>query len=426
SLSRLDSSLRWNDNFPLKLRSKVMSDHTVLVGRRLIDGTGSAPIENPVILVQGSKIAAVGREGEITVPQDATKLDYGDKVLLPGLIDCHVHLCMSADDNPLARLYEDSDDMVLLRAAHNARLALEAGVTTLRDCGGRNMVTFSIREAIEKKIINGPRLMLSGRPITITGGHCFFLNGEADGVDGVRKAARQLIKEGADFLKIMASGGGMTPSTISKLPYYTVEELTVAADEAHRLGRKIAAHCHSTKSIEDVLEVGVDTIEHGSFLSPDDGRRRFKPDIAERIVASGTYVCPTISAGRRPVRPEERTDEYKSRLQTDMKDSRLALMHRAGVKIIAGTDAGVRFTTFDNYPLCLELAVAGGMTNMQAIQSGTGLAAEALGISHIVGTVQPGKEADIIAVDGDPMEDIGALWNVAMVMKSGEPIPVSA
>ncbi len=397
-----------------------MPGHTVLVGRRLIDGTGSAPIENPAVLIQGSRITAVGKQGDITVPQDANKLDYGDKVLLPGLIDCHVHLCMSADDNPLARLYEDSDDMLLLRAAKNARLALKAGVTTLRDCGGRNGVTFSIREAMKKNIINGPRLMLSGRPLTITGGHCFFLNGEADGVDGVRKAVRQLIKEGADFLKMMASGGGMTPSTIKKLPYYTVEELTVAADEAHRLGRKIAAHCHSTKSIEDVLEAGIDTIEHASFLSPDDGQRRFEPAIAERIVASGTYVCPTISAGRKAIRPEKRTDEYKSRLQVDMQDSRLALMYRAGVKIIAGTDAGVRYTAFDNYPLCLELAVAGGMTNMQAIQSGTGIAAEALGISNMVGTVQPGKEADIIAVDSDPLEDISALWDVDMVMKAGE------
>jgi imidazolonepropionase-like amidohydrolase len=398
-----------------------MPGHTVLSGGRLIDGTGSAPIENPVILVQGSKIVAVGREGDIAIPQaeGVNKLDCRDKTLLPGLIDCHVHLCMSADDNPLARLYEDSDDMLVLRAANNAQIALRAGITTLRDCGGRNRVTFSIKEAIKKKIIKGPRLLLSGRPLTITGGHCFFLNGEADGVDGVRKAARQLIKEGADFLKIMASGGGMTPSTISKLPYYTVEELIAAADEAHRLGRKIAAHCHSTKSIEDALEARIDTIEHASFLSPD-GQRKFDPAIAEKIVASGTYVCPTISAGRRPVRSVKQTDEYKSRLQTDMQGSNFSLIHHKGVKLIAGTDAGVTFTAFDNYPLCLELAVAGGMTNMQAIQSGTNLAAEALGISDIVGAIQPGKEADIIAMDSDPLEDISALWNIAMVMKAGE------
>ena len=403
-----------------------MPNHTILHGRRLIDGMSGAPIENPVILIQGSKIISVGREGEVTVPQteDVNRLDYKDKTLLPGLIDCHVHLCMSADDNPLARIYEDSDDMLLLRAANNARIALKAGITTLRDCGGRNHVTFSIREAIEKKIIKGPRLMLSGRPLTITGGHCFFLNGEADGVDGVRKAARQLIKEGADFLKIMASGGGMTPSTISKLPYYTVEELTVAAYEAHRLGRKIAAHCHSTQSIEDVLEAGIDTIEHSSFLSPETGQRKFEPRIAERIVASGTYVCPTISAGRKPVPPIKQTDEYKFQLQQNMRDSNFSRMLEMGVKLIAGTDAGVNVTTFDNYPLCLELAVAGGMTNMQAIQSGTSLAAEALDIANVVGTIQPGKEADIIAVDGNPLEDISTLWNVAMVMKAGELIEI--
>ena len=141
-----------------------MPDYTTLLGRRLIDGTGSAPVENPMILIQGSKIAAVGREGDTAFPQTegSSKLDYRDKTLLPGLIDCHVHLCMSADDSPLARLYEDSDDMLLLRAANNAQLALKAGITTLRDCGGRNSVTFSIREAIapantfSRKAISSP------------------------------------------------------------------------------------------------------------------------------------------------------------------------------------------------------------------------------------------------------------------------------
>jgi len=398
-----------------------MQDYTVLFGRKLIDGTGNPPIENPIILIQGSKIIAVGREEDLAIPQTGNiiKLNYKDKTLLPGLIDCHVHLCMSADDNPLARLYKDSDDMLVLRAANNAQAALKAGITTLRDCGGRNRMTFSIKEAIKKGIIKGPRLLLSGRPITITGGHCFFLNGEADGIDGVQKAVRQLIKEGADFLKIMASGGGMTPSTIPKLPYYTVEELIVAADEAHRLGRKIAAHCHSTKSIEDSLEAGIDTIEHASFLAPD-GQRKFELSIAEKIVASGTYICPTLSAGRRPIHPVNQTNEYKLGLQADMQNSNFSLMHQMGVKLIAGTDAGVTYTTFDNYPLCLELAIAGGMTNMQAIQSGTSLAAEALGIADVIGAIQSGKEADIIAVDGDPMENISVLWNIAMVMKAGE------
>jgi len=403
-----------------------MPNYTILHGRRLIDGTGSAPIENPVILIQGSKIVSVGKESDVTVPQteDVNRIDYKDKILLPGLIDCHVHLCFSADDNPLARVYEDSDDIMLLRAAHNAQVALKAGITTLRDCGGRNRVIFSIREGIEKKIIKGPRLLLSGRPITITGGHCFFLNGEADGVDDVRKLARQLIKEGADFLKIMASGGGMTPITISKLPYYTVEELTVAAYEAHRLGRKIAAHCHSTQSIKDVLEVGIDTIEHCSFLSPETGQRQFEPHIAEKIIKSGTYVCATMSAGRKPSGSKRRTDEYKLQLQKNMQGSNFSRMNEMGVKLIAGTDAGVTWTTLDNYPLYMELSVAGGMNNMQAILSGTSLAAEALGIADIVGTIQQGKEADIIAVDGNPLEDISALWDVSMVMKAGELISI--
>jgi len=399
-----------------------MPKHTILHGCRLIDGTGGTPLENPVIVIQGSKIVSAGKEGDVDIPQteNVNRLDYKDKTLLPGLIDCHVHLCFSADDNPLARVYEDSDDIMLFRAAHNAEVALKSGITTLRDCGGRNQVTFSTREAIEKKIIKGPRLLLSGRPITITGGHCFFLNGEADGVDDVKKLARRLIKDGADFLKIMASGGGMTPSTISRLPYYTVEELTAAANEAHRLGRRIAAHCHSTQSIKDVLEANIDTIEHCSFLSPETGQGEFEPRVAERIVKNETYVCATMSAGRRPACSMEQTDEYKLQLQQNMQGSNFSRMLEMGVKLIAGTDAGVTWTTLDNYPLYMELSVAGGMSNMQALISGTSLAAEALDIADIVGTVQAGKEADIIAVDGNPLEDISALWNVAMVMKAGE------
>lgn len=399
-----------------------MPDYVVLTGRRLIDGTGNKPIEDPVIIIHGAQIADVGRQGRVVLPQadNILRLDYQDGTLLPGLIDCHAHICLSADDNPRARLYEDSDDMLLLRAAKNVRLAFKTGVTTLRDCGGRNRVTFSIKEGIEKKIILGPRLLLCGRPLTITGGHFFYMNGEADGVDGVRRACRQLIKEGADFLKVMASGGGMTPSTISKLPYYTPEELLAATEEAHRLGRRVAAHCHSTQSIKDAIDAGIDTIEHASFLASD-GQRRFDPFIAEQIIAKGMYICPTLPVGRTPMKKHGPGKEYPLKLHEDMKNSNFSFLHKMGVKLIAGTDAGIRYSAFDHYPFCLELAVAGGMTNMQAIQSATGLAAEALSISDVVGTIQPGKEADILVVDGDPLEDIRALWNTRMVMKAGEP-----
>ena len=186
---------------------------------------------------------------------------------------------------------------MLLRAAMNAMIHLKAGVTTLRENGARNKVTFNLREGAHRGYVTAPRLLLCGRPVTVTGGHFYWCNQQADGIEGVRAAVRELVKDGADHIKIMASGGG-TAITDLRRPSYTVEELRAIVDEAHNMGKPTTAHCLATGSIVNALDAGVDMIEHAGFIEPD-GSYRFDPRIAERIAEQGTYVSPTVQTGYR-------------------------------------------------------------------------------------------------------------------------------
>ena len=403
-----------------------MPESKVVTAKQLFDGSGTAPIDDPVVIVEDGKITTVGRQGEIPIPPEAEARAYPDGCLLPGFINVHVHLIMSVGETPLIDLYHDSDDLLLLRAVKNAEKALMAGVTTLRDCGGRNQTTFSLREGIEKGIIPGPRLLLSGRPLTMTGGHCYYLNGEVDGPENLRHAVRGLLKEGADFIKLMASGGGMTPITKPKYAYYTVEELRAAVEEAGRFDVLCAAHCHSTSSMRNALDAGVQSIEHASFLD-ETGWPKFDPEVAEQMVRQGTYVDPTLSAGYRVIpiiqqKPEEdRTygDRLVLGVQNRMANTRRML--EMGVKIVVGTDAGTRLTAFDDYALGMELLVEEiGMSPAEALAAGTGCAADAIGMADRIGTVEVGKEADLVVVDGDPLANVSAIRDVRMVMKAGE------
>jgi len=385
-------------------------------------------MDDPVVLLEGSRIQSVGQREEIDIPPDAEVLSYPEGCLLPGFIDAHVHLALSGGEAPLMDLYHDSDDLMLLRAVRNAETALRAGVTTVRDCGGRNRVTFSLREGMEKGLLQGPRLVLSGWPLTMTGGHCYYLNGEVDGPENIRDTVRGLLKEGANFIKLMASGGVMTPSTHPKHAYYTVEELRAAVEEAGRFDVPCAAHCHSTSSIRNALDAGIQSIEHATFLD-ETGWPKFDPEVGERMARQGAYADPTLSAGYRVIssiesKPEaERTRGDRVLLAIDDRMENVRGMLRIGVKVIAGTDAGAPLTAFDDYALTLELLIEAGMKPMDALVAGTGQAAQALMLEDRVGTVEIGKEADLVIVTGDPLADVSAIRNVQMVMKAGEILP---
>lgn len=412
---------------------------TVIRAKTLIDGTGAPPLERPVVVVEDGAITAVGREGQVRLPDrpGVRELDYPEGYLLPGLIDAHTHLMFGTvgdhgyNDGPYETVIErDTDEVMLLRAAHNTHIHLSAGVTTLRDCGARNRVTFDLREGARQGLVTAPRLLLSGRPVTITGGHFFWCNGEADGEDGVREAVRQLIKEGSDFIKIMASGGG-TAITDNRKHSYGVGELRAIVEEAHVHGKLTTAHCLATQSMVNALDAGVDMMEHGGFIDPD-GSYVFRPEVAERIAEQGMYVSPTVQTGYRgreallehskdsPLDPVERLrlDALEAKCESQV-EFLGRLWSEWDVKIVAGTDA---IQTFGDYCLGLELQSQAGMSNMEVVKSATSGAARAIGMDDLVGTVTEGKAADLIVVDRDPLRDITALRTMSMVMRDGRVI----
>jgi imidazolonepropionase-like amidohydrolase len=393
-----------------------------------------------VVVVEGAKITAVGRRGEVREPEgpQVRVLEFPDGYLLPGLLDVHTHLMFSGTDASEGdEIAWSSDEIMLMQAARNAATHLRAGVTTLRDNGARNRITFNLRAAAQLGLAETPRLLLCGRPITITGGHFWWCNEEADGVDAVRRSVRRLCKEGADHIKIMASGGGTSHLSNYDLAYST-EELAAIVAEAHNLERLTTAHATATESMRRALEAQVDMMEHAYFGEPDESYA-FDPRIADRIAKQGMYVSPTVQTGyrarqilveraeRQPLTPPE-----KQRLdKLDRKyEAQVSTLNRYWkewrIPIVFGTDApGHGYDAgraFGRYVIGLELKLMAeaGMEPMEIIKAATSISATAVGLGHLIGTVAVGKEADLIVVSRDPLQNILALLDVVMVMKGGE------
>ena len=363
-----------------------MTNLKVIRAGRLIDGTGTAAQHGQSVFIEDGRIVGIEASGD--TPSEAEVIDVAESTLLPGLIDGHVHLVFSAGPNPLGDLGVEDDQRLLLRSVAAARQALGAGVTTVRDLGGRGGVTFRLRDAINDRIIAGPRILAAGSPITITGGHCHFLGLEADDEVGVRAAARSQLKAGANCLKIMATGGRMTPGTNVGRAQFSVAELRAAVDEARRAGVPIAAHALGAAGIRTATEAGVDTILGSMKHTPSD----------------------ELSAGLR---------EHITLRPQIIKA--LQRMVQLGVPIVTGTDAGVSWTPFDSLALEIELLVTEvGLSPVQAINGATGLAARALGLADTLGTIAVGHAADLIVVDGNPAVDICALRKVRLVVQAGK------
>jgi imidazolonepropionase-like amidohydrolase len=370
----------------------------------LVDGTGAAPRRGVQIYVRDGRIAEVGPGGD--VPSDAQVLDYSDRAVVPGLIDCHVHLSFSAGPDPLADLLAEDDGTLLLHAAENARVALAAGITTVRDLGDRAGVVRVLRDGIARGVVPGPRILTAGSPITITGGHCHFLGLEADSKEDVRRVARRQIRDGVDCLKIMASGGRMTPGTNPKLPQYKVGPIRAAVEEARRAELTIAAHALSADSIRIATKAGVDTIEHCNWLARDDGLA-FDESVAELMAERNVAFDPTLTPvqGSLSLDPESLSDVQKRAIA--IRVELLAVFRRMlelGVTLVAGTDAGTRRSTLDRLPGELKLYVDQlGLTPVAAIAAGTGTAAAKLGIGAEVvlgrarAVIQAGR---LVAEDG--------------------------
>ena len=405
----------------------AMPGGTIIRAGRLVDGTGASARSGVDVWIRGGYIEAVHERSDLPAgaSDDTEIIDAPGRTLLPGLIDSHVHLAFSAGDDPVTDLLADSDDRMLLRAAGNALVALIAGITTVRDAGDRHGVVLELRDAIRDGLFPGPRIVAAGMPITTTGGHCHWLGLEADTPADVLKAARRLHRMGADYFKVMATGGGMTPGSVSEKPQYSVEALKELVEEARRLGKTVAAHSRGTPGIRNAVAAGVTTIEHCSWLGP--GRIEFDEAVAEEIVRQGIFVNATLGLAFRPV--PRAWDSRPSRKATlaQLAD-RLAALRRQvelGTKMTAGTDAGIAVAPLDCLVQNVEVLVEHlGLTPLQGIRAATGLSAESMNLEQEIGTVAPGRRADLILVDGDPSTDVSVLRRVHRVFQSGRTVSI--
>jgi imidazolonepropionase-like amidohydrolase len=396
---------------------------TVIRAARLIDGTGRAAIEPGGVVVDGQRIVSVGRIE--TAPAGARVIDLGDSTLLPGLIDAHTHVT-SEGPGPrgLDRMSATGADYSLI-GAENARRMLMAGFTTLRDLGGFDYADLAVKRAIERGLIVGPRLFVATTSMSITGGHgdpsnglspdigINYPTGVANGVDEVRRKVREILRNGADHIKFAATGGGLSRGTKPTAQHFTDEEITALIAEAHRLGVKVAAHAHGKEGIKAAVKAGVDSIEHGIYLDE---------EACRLMLEHGTYYVPTLWIADSyfdrykewgiPAYAHEKISQF---IPTALKSAELAIT--MGVRVALGTDAGVG----EHHLAGKEFAayVKYGMTPMAAIVAGTSNAAKLLGQYERVGSLEPAKLADVIAVPGNPLTDITRMEHVAFVMKDG-------
>jgi imidazolonepropionase-like amidohydrolase len=388
---------------------------TLFTARLLVDGISPHAREDAALLVRDGRIAAIGGEATRAAAKTARRVDLSPGVLAPGLIDCHVHLALSSQPQALFATINDSLSRVALRAAGNMQTAIRAGITTLRDCGGPAEPILALARGVREGLITGPRILASGAPVTTTGGHCWMFGLEADGIVGVQEAVRRMCREGADFIKVMVTGGGSTPGSNFLRSQYSMEELTELAADAHRLGRKVTGHAHGREGIRRAVEAGFDGIEHCSMLRDSWVDMVYDKRLGKEMAARGTVVCRTQTGGERP-----RLEEINERHPQWPMFSIARSLVSDGVTLIAGTDAGIDGTGFDGLPAAIEALVGlAGMSPHQALAAGTSEAAKALGIAGETGALEVGRCADIIVLDVDPLADIRALRAIRAVYRNG-------
>jgi imidazolonepropionase-like amidohydrolase len=401
----------------------------VLRAARLIDGTGAPPINNAVIVVSDNKITAVGTAGSVSIPTNAKTIELGDVTLLPGFIDAHTHLVGRVLGDPEwdAAPVRDYDSFGAILGVLHARDTLMAGFTSVRNVGAAGQFDdMALRKAINEGWTPGPRMETAGHAIGITGGHCDNngfrpglierspIDGIANGPEEIRAAVRYQVKYGADVIKTCATGGVLSEGDAVGATQYSFEELKALVEEANKLDRKVAAHAHGTEGIKLAVRAGVSSIEHGSFLD-EEGARMMR----ER----GTFLVPTLSAGEAVERAAKngalkglRAEKGLAAAAAMRHAIKLAVANK--IQIALGTDAGVipHGTNAHEFALMVEW---GGMSNMDALIAGTLNGAKLLGWDKNLGSLTPGKWADIVAVSGDPLEDIHATEKVVFVMKNG-------
>ena len=384
---------------------------TVFTNANILDVIGETTIKNGSVLVEDGTIKEVG--ANIAVPEGAKVVDLGGKTMLPGIFNCHVHMCSDAGNG---RREQISDASAAIRGIKNLRTLVNSGVTYIRDAGSPHYIDIDLHEAQLRGDIVAPEMQTAGRCICMTGGHGHDNGREADGPDDCRKAAREQLKAGATWIKVMATGGVMTKGVEPGSPQLTEEELRAAIEEAHKAGAKSFTHAQGMTGIKNALRAGVDSIEHGFFM--DDWCFDFMKE-------HNVFFVPTLAApywikvnGTAAGIPDYMVRKVENTIEAHQDTFRRA--HKAGVKIALGTDAGTPFNKYDLTCYECVLMVENGMTPMEAIQCGTINAADLMSVDATHGSITPGKRANFAIFEEDPLEDIHALLNCAMTVIGGE------
>ena len=385
---------------------------------RVVDGLGSSR-DKGAILIHKDRITAVGAMRDVRIPRNVRRIDGRGLTVLPGLIDCHVHLCLGGEADVVGTVEKEFTQVTLLKAAEMARRTIDAGFTTVRDLGFRDHSVFALKLAIDSGLVKGPHILAAGLAICMPGGHARFIGREAAGAESVRTAVRDQVVAGAQVIKVIASGGVLTPGTSPDDAQMTVDELRAAVDEARHHGCPVAAHAHGARGMKNAVQAGVHSIEHATLMD-DDARAMMK--------ARGVYMVPTLSAlattaacGRGCGIPPSAVEKAKSMVTRHEQSFKKA--HANGLSIALGTDAGTPFNHHGDNAQELERMVRLGMTPMEALIAATSSAARLLGIDRERGTIEVGKVADLLIVEGNPVRRIDLLMKqdrIAGVMRGGQ------
>lgn len=399
------------------------SSSLLVTADRLFDGSGGPTFLRPVVRITGDTIQSVDRS--LLGPASCTgeRVDFPGCTILPGLIDTHVHLVMSAlstNEAIIEQVGRETDEELLQRALANARAGLRSGLTTVRDCGGKGRIVQEVRDRIRRGEAEGPDVLSCGMPITTTLGHCHWLGLVADTHDEVRAVARRMLAEDADFLKIMATGGNMTPTSDPMKAQYDPEALAIVADTARAAGKHAAAHVLSGVALPGVVAARYRTIEHCDWRA-EEFRYEFKPELARRIIDQEQYVGLTMSGlARRAFLPEISANPIGPVRRLDMRFACERQMIDFGVPYTLHSDAGVRLTPIDRLALGLRAAqIELRLTPSEILRAVTSIAARAIRLDDR-GIVASGKRADLLVVEGNPLENLASLENVRAVMKTGK------
>ena len=383
----------------------------------MFDGTGDA-VTGPVeLLLEDGVIRAV-----TTSPPGADRdadvdLDLGDAVLHPGRVDAHTHLCWDPCSDPVGQLQQVDDDALHEQAAAGAAVALAAGVTTVRDLGDRNYVTVRLRDELRTRPSDGPEIVAAGPPLTTTHGHCWFLHGEADTADEIRRGIAARAERGVDVIKMMVTGGNLTPGTSSHESQYRRDLIAVAVEEAHRRGLPVTGHAHGRDGIADAVAAGIDGIEHAGFWT--ETSAEVLPDVVEQMVRQGTFVTLTPGfAAKGTMDPSEVPPGVAARLPAIV--AAIRTMVAAGVRLAIATDAGIASSkTHDALPYALPFVGMAGFTPASGLRAMTSAAADAVGLGHRKGRIAVGYDADLVAVAADPLVEPETLQQPVAVIRAG-------